>query len=98
VALRSLHESPDATSRLVAAMFGLHRAGVLELTSTMRSTGQLDGQLHAPRIVVTGIGGGGCNAINHMIGGDTRGVDFVAVNTDSRVVGARRKSTVRSCT
>ena len=35
------------------------------------------------RICVVGIGGGGSNAINHMIKAGVRGVDYIAVNTDS---------------
>lgn len=36
------------------------------------------------RIKVLGIGGSGKNAINHMINCKVRGVDFIAVNTDSQ--------------
>lgn len=36
------------------------------------------------RIKVLGIGGSGGNAINHMISSKVRGVDFIAVNTDSQ--------------
>lgn len=36
------------------------------------------------RIKVLGIGGSGKNAINHMINSKVRGVDFIAVNTDSQ--------------
>ena len=41
----------------------------------------LDG---AARIVVLGIGGGGSNAVNRMIQSGVRGVEFVAVNTDTQ--------------
>ena len=34
------------------------------------------------RILVIGVGGGGCNAIRTMIMSDLKGVEFVAVNTD----------------
>ena len=34
------------------------------------------------RILVIGVGGGGCNAIRSMIQSDLKGVEFVAVNTD----------------
>lgn len=37
-------------------------------------------------IKVVGIGGGGCNAINRMIDGGLRGVEFVAVNTDAQAL------------
>ena len=36
------------------------------------------------RIKVVGIGGSGKNVINHMINSKVRGVDFIAVNTDSQ--------------
>jgi hypothetical protein len=38
------------------------------------------------RIVVVGVGGGGCNAIDRMIEGGIQGVEFVAVNTDSQAL------------
>jgi cell division protein FtsZ len=44
----------------------------------------LDG---AARIVVLGIGGGGSNAVNRMIQSGVRGVEFVAVNTDTQALG-----------
>lgn len=36
------------------------------------------------RIKVLGVGGSGGNAVNHMISCKVRGVDFIAVNTDSQ--------------
>lgn len=36
------------------------------------------------RIKVLGLGGSGGNAINHMIASKVRGVDFIAINTDSQ--------------
>ena len=36
------------------------------------------------RIKVLGIGGSGGNSLNHMINSKVRGVDFIAVNTDSQ--------------
>ncbi len=36
------------------------------------------------RIKVLGVGGSGKNALNHMINSKVRGVDFIAVNTDSQ--------------
>lgn len=35
-----------------------------------------------PKILVMGVGGGGCNAINNMMSKEIEGVDFIAVNTD----------------
>ncbi|MBM2809478.1 MAG: ftsZ [Chloroflexi bacterium] len=45
--------------------------------------GQMDG---AARIVVLGIGGGGCNAVDRMIAAGLGGVEFVAVNTDQQAL------------
>lgn len=36
------------------------------------------------RIKVIGVGGSGCNAVNHMIEAKIKGVDFIAVNTDAQ--------------
>jgi cell division protein FtsZ len=38
------------------------------------------------RIKVIGIGGGGGNAVDNMIDGDLRGVDFIAANTDAQAL------------
>src|SRR5215467_10723681 len=43
----------------------------------------LDG---SARIVVLGIGGGGSNAVNRMIQSGVRGVEFIAVNTDTQAL------------
>ncbi|MDB5224997.1 MAG: cell division protein FtsZ, cell division protein FtsZ [Candidatus Adlerbacteria bacterium] len=36
------------------------------------------------RIRVVGVGGSGCNAINHMIDNKVKGVDFLSINTDAQ--------------
>jgi cell division protein FtsZ len=36
------------------------------------------------RIKVIGVGGSGKNAVNHMVNSKVRGVDFIAINTDSQ--------------
>lgn len=38
------------------------------------------------KIVVFGVGGGGGNALNHIIESEVSGVDFVAANTDARAL------------
>ncbi len=38
------------------------------------------------KIVVFGVGGGGGNALNHIIESNVQGVDFVAANTDARAL------------
>ncbi len=40
----------------------------------------------AVNIKVIGVGGGGNNAVNRMISANIRGVEFIAVNTDSQVL------------
>lgn len=36
------------------------------------------------RIKVVGVGGSGCNAVNHMIDSNVKGVEFIAMNTDAQ--------------
>ncbi len=36
------------------------------------------------KIIVVGVGGGGCNAVNRMIEGNIKDVNFIAVNTDKQ--------------
>lgn len=38
----------------------------------------------APKIVVVGVGGAGCNALDNMIMRELKGVDFLALNTDAQ--------------
>ena len=42
------------------------------------------------KIVVFGVGGGGGNALNHIIESNVQGVDFVAANTDARALDQNR--------
>ncbi|HHX54584.1 MAG TPA: cell division protein FtsZ [Clostridiales bacterium] len=37
-------------------------------------------------IKVVGVGGGGCNAVNHMIECNVQGVEFIAINTDKQAL------------
>ena len=37
-----------------------------------------------PRVIVLGVGGGGCNALNTMIGSKLGGVEYIACNTDAQ--------------
>ena len=39
-------------------------------------------------VQVIGVGGGGSNAVNRMVGSDINGVEFWIVNTDAQVRGA----------
>ena len=51
----------------------------------------LDG---AARIVVLGVGGGGSNAVNRMLQSGVRGIEFVAINTDTQAL-ARSEAGIR---
>ena len=39
-----------------------------------------------PRIIVMGIGGAGCNAVNNMVQSQLEGVEFIVANTDSQAL------------
>jgi len=43
-----------------------------------------------PRIVVAGVGGAGCNAVDNMINAGLSGVDFVVINTDAQALNRCR--------
>ncbi len=43
-----------------------------------------------PRIIVCGVGGGGCNAVNNMIASGLSGVDFLVANTDAQALASAR--------
>ncbi len=45
------------------------------------------------KIVVVGVGGGGCNAVNRMIESNLQGVNFVAVNTDKAALNRSKAET-----
>ncbi|MGN1317498.1 MAG: cell division protein FtsZ [Lachnospirales bacterium] len=47
------------------------------------NNGAADFSNDVAKIVVLGVGGGGCNAVNRMIQTNTDFIDFIAVNTDS---------------
>lgn len=38
------------------------------------------------QIKVIGLGGGGCNAVNRMVKANVRGIEFLAINTDSQAL------------
>lgn len=52
--------------------------------------GDGDQEKLAAKIKVIGVGGGGCNAVNSMIGCESEGVDYIAANTDSQVLSLSR--------
>lgn len=41
-----------------------------------------------PKIIVVGLGGGGCNAVNRMIEFGMKGVEFIACNTDRQALAS----------
>ncbi len=45
-----------------------------------------ENEKHTVKIKVIGVGGAGCNAINHMINCKIEGVDFVVANTDAQAL------------
>jgi len=45
-------------------------------------------------IKVIGIGGGGGNAVQHMVGANIEGVEFICANTDAQALGASSVKTV----
>lgn len=56
----------------------------MTLGTNQGGNGQTGETARAARILVIGIGGGGCNAISRMAQGELRGVELVALNTDSQ--------------
>ncbi len=46
-----------------------------------------DKDCEGARIIVIGVGGGGCNAVNTMIRAKVQGVEFIAANTDAQALG-----------
>jgi len=47
-----------------------------------------------PRIIVCGVGGGGCNAVNNMLASGLSGVDFLVANTDAQALMSSRAERV----
>ena len=45
-------------------------------------------------IKVIGIGGGGCNAVRHMMESNIDGVDFICANTDAQSLNDMSQATV----
>ena len=43
-------------------------------------------------IKVIGVGGGGNNVVNRMVKSGTKGVDFIAVNTDKQALSVSQQS------
>ena len=45
-------------------------------------------------IKVIGVGGGGGNAVEHMVNADIDGVDFICVNTDAQALKNAHRSVI----
>lgn len=54
----------------------------------------VDNPTRSAVIKVIGVGGGGGNAVRHMIASGVQGVDFVAANTDSQALGTLQGPTM----
>jgi cell division protein FtsZ len=53
----------------------------------------VDNQLQSAVIKVIGVGGGGGNAVEHMLGESIEGVDFVCANTDAQALNSSKAQT-----
>ncbi len=51
--------------------------------STSSSTPFASSTVYNAKIIVVGVGGGGCNTLQHMIDNGLKNVEFIAVNTDA---------------
>ena len=54
----------------------------------------MDTQSQSAIIKVIGVGGGGGNAVNHMMNGEIEGVDFICANTDAQALRASQARTL----
>src|SRR5215467_4596512 len=57
-------------------------------TRTWQPVFELEEVREAAKIKVIGLGGGGSNAINRMIGAEFTGVEFIVANTDLQALRA----------
>ena len=64
----------------------------VEMTTTTDMPFELvDNPTRSAVIKVIGVGGGGGNAVQHMIANCVEGVDFIAANTDSQAICRDRR-------
>jgi len=54
------------------------------LASAKKNSGNSDARIGAPRIVVVGTGGAGCNTINRLAKAGVAGAELIAFNTDRK--------------
>ncbi|WPL16060.1 Cell division protein FtsZ [Thiorhodovibrio winogradskyi] len=54
----------------------------------------IDAQTQTAVIRVIGIGGGGGNAVNHMVASDIEGVEFICANTDAQALESSNVKTI----
>ena len=48
----------------------------------------------APVIKLVGVGGGGCNAVEHMVASGIEGVEFICANTDAQALSSMSAKTI----
>ena len=53
----------------------------------------MDGQSQSAVIKVLGVGGGGGNAVSHMVSSGIEGVDFICANTDAQALKSSQVKT-----
>ena len=58
----------------------------MEETRPWQPVFELEEEREAAKIKVIGLGGGGSNAINRMIGAEFTGVEFIVANTDAQAL------------
>ncbi|KAG0465930.1 hypothetical protein HPP92_020094 [Vanilla planifolia] len=70
----------------VSAPFGRRKCSFHRAFPNVRCSFSSSPPKESARIKVVGVGGGGNNAVNRMIGSGLQGVDFYAINTDTQAL------------
>ncbi|XP_010913967.1 cell division protein FtsZ homolog 1, chloroplastic [Elaeis guineensis] len=84
--LASPSSLPLAPSPRGLSAVGRRRASLWRGGSTVRCSYSSFAPVDSARIKVVGVGGGGNNAVNRMIGSGLQGVEFYAINTDAQAL------------
>ena len=79
-------QSNDKLDRLAEAIAGIVNQGAVNITVQEGDTYTIPAGFHNGSGTVSGVGGGGNNAINRMMEDGIEGVDSIAVNTDLQVL------------
>ena len=88
----SATETPEAPETPETPMAGASDADEPEWAPAEADIAPKDASTGAARLLVVGIGGAGCNIVNHMIESNMRGVEFLAVNTDRQALSRSHAS------